>query len=192
MSTIYVDNLQPNLNNEIYIPRRVVQVVHGRLSSTYAATGAAGSDYWLLPGLQATITPKFSNSNILISVNIYAGNSNTSSGYQLQYQILKNGVELTEVNGTEESNRQGVAGRINNYSTDTTSLQYRMTMLTGEHMNYNVGVTSATTYAVRIRGYSSTPEVYINRQQNYQVSPSSSTDYDGVPQSTITLTEIST
>jgi hypothetical protein len=189
MSTIYVDNLQPNLNSEIYIPRRVVQVVHGRLSSTYAATGAAGSDYWLLPGLQATITPKFSNSNILITVNMYMGQSTSASGYQTQYQILKNGVELTEVNGTEEGGRQGVAGRINNYSTDTTSLQYRMMMLTGEHMNYNVGTTSATTYAVRLRGYSGTPAIYINRQENYQ---NGATSYDGVPQSTITLTEIST
>lgn len=165
----------------------VLQVVHGRLSSAYAATGAAGSDYWLLPGLEATITPKFSNSNILINVNMYTGQSTAASGYQIQYQILKNGVELTEVNGIEEGGRQGVAGRINNYSSDTTSLQYRMMMLTGEHMNYNVGTTSATTYAVRLRGYSGTPSIYINRQENYQ---NGATNYDGVPQSTITLTEI--
>lgn len=198
MSTIFVDNLQPNLGSQVEIPQlkplagSVVQIIHGRLSSSYVATGAVGSDYWLSPGLQATITPRFASSNILISVHMYMGQSTTAAGYQIQYQILKNGVELTEVNGTEESGRQGVAGRINPYSTDTTSSQYRMLMLTGEHMNYNVGSTSANTYSVRVQGYSGTPTIYINRQENYQVDPSTSTNYDGVPQSTITLTEIAT
>ena len=163
----------------------VLQVVHGRMTATYAATGTSGNDYWVTPAaLTASITPTSTSSKIIIMVQCYVGTGTaTSSGYQLQYQILANGSEVTEVNGDEEGGRQGVAGRINDYGTDNQT--YHMNMLSGVHQ-HSPSSTSEQTYTIRFRRYSGDGSVYINRQETYQIN---STDYDGVPASTITLME---
>ena len=173
----------------IVSPGSVIQIAHGRLSNTVVATGVSGNDYIYDIGLSASITPKFSNSNILINVNMYVGCDQTSSsGYQQSYFIYKNGSELDEVNGDEEGGRQGVPGSINMYDPGAASqTQYQIARLGGTHMDYNVGATTAQTYSVRTRSYNSGPTIYINRSQTFQ---GSGTNYDHVPQSTITLTEI--
>ena len=190
-ASTYAGTFQGSLGASVTMPAgSVIQVVHGRLSSTVVATGSSGaSDYIVDIGLSASITPKFSNSNILINVNMYVGCDQTSSsGYQQSYFIYKNGSELDEVNGDEEGVRQGVAGGINMYDPGgATQTQYQIARLGGTHMDFAVGSTSAQTYSVRTRSYSSGPTIYINRSQTFQ---SSGTDFDHVPQSTITLTEI--
>ena len=173
----------------IVAPGSVIQIAHGRLSNTVVATGVAGSDYIYEIGLSASITPKFSNSNILINVNMYVGCDQTnSSGYLQSYLIYKDGSQLTEVNGNQEGGRRGVAGGINMYDNGgATQTQYQIARLGGTHMDYNVGATTAQTYSIRTRSYSSGPTIYINRSQTFQIQ---SANYDHVPQSTITLTEI--
>lgn len=169
----------------------VVQVSHGKLSSTFSGAGSAGTfpydNYFVLPGIQATITPKFANSKILISTQIYAGQTTASSGYSLSYQILKNGNILTDANGNNEGGRLGVAGYINDYG--TANQTYHVNMLTGNHVDTNVGTTAQITYSIRIRGYSGSTTIYINRSEIYQNS-GTDLNYDPVPQSTITLMEI--
>lgn len=72
MSTLYVDNLQPNLGSQVEIPNlkplagSVVQVVNNSTSTqvTISATGVLTET-----GLEATITPTSSSSKILIIVN---------------------------------------------------------------------------------------------------------------------------
>ena len=173
----------------IVAPGSVIQITHGRLSNTVVATGVSGSDYIYDIGLSASITPKFSNSNILINVNMYVGGDQTnSSSYQQSYLIYKNGTELDEVNGDEEGGRRGVPGSINMYDPGgATQTQYSLHRLGGTHMDYNVGATTVQTYSVRTRSYSSGPTIYINRSQTFQ---NNAANYDHVPQSTITLTEI--
>lgn len=175
----------------IVAPGSVIQITHGRLSNTVVATGVSGSDYIYDIGLSASITPKFSNSNILINVNMYVGGDQTgASAYQQSYLIYKNGSELDEVNGDEVGGRRGVPGSINMYDpTGAGATQYALHRLGGTHMDYNVGATATQTYSIRTRSYSSAPIIYINRSQSFQIS-GDSIDYDHVPQSTITLTEI--
>ena len=189
--TISAGTFQGSLGASVTMPAgSVIQVVHGRLSSTLVATGSSGaSDYIVDIGLSASITPKFSTSNILINVNLYVGGDQTnSSSYQQSYFIYKNGSELDEVNGDEEGGRQGVAGAINMYDPGgANQTKYQIARLGGTHMDYAVGATSAQTYSVRTRSYTSGPTIYINRSQTFQVQ---GTNYDHVPQSTITLTEI--
>ena len=189
--TISAGTFQGSLGASVTMPAgSVLQVVHGRLSSTLVATGSSGaSDYIVDIGLSASITPKFSTSNILINVNLYVGADQTNaSGYQQSYFIYKNGSELDEVNGDEEGGRQGVAGAINMYDPGgANQTMYQIARLGGTHMDYAVGATSAQTYSVRTRSYTSGPTIYINRSQQFQ---SQGTNYDHVPQSTITLTEI--
>ena len=165
----------------------VLQVVHGTLPTTLAATGAAGSDYLVNIGLSASITPKSATSKILIQTSLYVGiDYANGSGYLQSYLIYKAGSVLNSVHGTSENGRRPVAGSINGYTSDSYAI-HRMNMLSGTHMDTNVGTTSATTYAIYMRSYSSGPVVYVNRTQTYQ---SGGTDYDHNPSSTITLTEI--
>ena len=166
----------------------VLQVVHGTLPTTVSSTGASGSDYLVNIGLSATITPKANNSKILIDVSMYIGSDQSnSSGYLQSYLIYKAGSVFNDVHGTSESGRRRVAGSINMYDTGGTYTTYRMGVLSGTHMDTNVGTTSATTYAIYMRSYSGGPHIYVNRSQAYQ---SSGTNYDHNPSSTITLTEI--
>ena len=168
-------------------PGGVIQIVHGKLSDVFSGTGTTGTfpfdNYFVDPGIEATITPKFSNSQILITTHVYTGMSSTQ--YQLEYQILKAGAILTDANGATTGGRQGVAARINPYTAANST--HRMNQMSGQHLDTNVGTTSATTYKIRIRGYSSNTTVHINRSEAFQ---DGNLDYDGIPQSTITLTEI--
>ena len=175
----------------IAAPGSVIQIVHGKLTTAFSGTGTAGTfpadNYFLDPGIEATITPKFSDSQILITTHLYVGQDTTSSGYQVAYQILKAGAILTAANGATTAGRLGVAAMINDYG--TSNQQYHVNQMSGTHMDPDVGTTAATTYKVRIRGYSGSPTVYINRNQAFQ---DGNLNYDNIPQSTITLTEIKT
>tara|TARA_B100000965_G_scaffold68367_1_gene53724 strand:- start:2573 stop:3160 length:588 start_codon:yes stop_codon:yes gene_type:complete len=172
----------------------IIQVAHGKLSDTFAADGVVGNNYWVNVGLAATITPLYSTSNIMIMVNMYIGKDQDNSSYQQQYRIIKDGSTVAALYGNPGSTH-GVTGRINGYNNNTPATgsnvmnQYSMNMLGGIHIESNVGTTNAVTYRVDLRGYTSSPGVYVNRQNTYQTS---STNYDGVPQSTITLMELST
>ena len=204
MSTLHVNKLKAAVGTTVNIesghkitgaagsivtPGQVIQVVHGKLNTAYSATGTAGTfpldNYFVVPGIEATITPKFSNSQILITTHLYMGSDTTNSGYQSAYQILKAGAVLTDANGAGTGGRLGVAGMINDYG--TAGQTYHVNMMTGTHVDTNVGTTSATTYSLRVRGYSGSPTVYINRNASFQ---SGALNYDNEPQSTITLMEI--
>ena len=166
----------------------VLQVVQGSLKSAFTGTGASGSNYILDIGLSATITPIATNSSILIDVSLYVGADQTnSSGYQQMYYVYKAGSELTSINGTSTNSRPAVAGMINMYESGNTSIAYNVFWLGGKHLETNVGTTSATEYKIYVRGYSSGPVMFVNRSQAFQASTN---NYDGCPNSTITLTEI--
>jgi len=168
---------------------KVLQVVLGKLTTAFTGTGVAGTfpddNYFVSPGLEATITPQLSNSQILITTHVYVGMTSVNSGYQLEYQILKGGAILTAANGATTDGRLGVAGRANHYTAGNTT--HRCFVLSGQHLDPNVATTSATKYEIRLRAYSGNPVVYVNRGETFQ---DGNNDYDGIPQSTITLTEI--
>lgn len=166
----------------------ILQVAYGSLGTSFVGTGVAGAtNYWVdVTGLSATIIPTSASSRIFIYTNMYIGVSTTAAGYQQQFRILRNGATVSALMGTSESGRPPVTGRVNAYSSDTASLQYRMQMLSGLQMD-TPATTSSLTYSIQLRGYSGTPTVYVNRAQTYQALTD---DYDGVPLSTITLIEV--
>jgi len=180
----------------------LVQVVHGKLSTPFAGTGVVGNDYWVNIGLNATITPISPTNNIMIIVNMYIGKDTVASGYQQEYRVLKNGSNMSSIYGTPSSTaadhpRYGVTGRVNMYNNNDNSAstntmnQYHMAMLGGTHIDNTVGSTSAITYRVDMKGYTVSPTIYVNRGATVQISGGGGLDYDGVPQSTITLMELS-
>ena len=64
MSTLFVDNLKPNLNTGINIPGHIIQVVQNTSTTQFSQGGTSFTN----TNLDATITPKYQNSKILISV----------------------------------------------------------------------------------------------------------------------------
>jgi hypothetical protein len=160
----------------------VLQVVSTNKSSTFTGTSSqTGSGYFIdITGMAATITPTSSTSKILIMLSMYVGVTTASSGYQQNVRIRRN--SSYPIIGDLEGVRPRVSARINMYAINT----YSMQMLSGCWLD-SPASTSALTYQVEMGGYSSSPIVYVNRQETYQ---NSSNDYDGVPVSSITLMEI--
>jgi hypothetical protein len=79
MSTLYVDNLQPNLGNAVHAAGHVVQVVN-KISN---ASGSTTSTSWTNSGvddLNFSITPKFQNSKILMTVDLQLEMSGSNAG----------------------------------------------------------------------------------------------------------------
>jgi hypothetical protein len=72
MSTLYVDNLQPNLGSRVMAAGHVVQVVS---TTSKSHQSHATNTFAHFSGLDCTITPTSSSSKIFVSVNIFVGNA---------------------------------------------------------------------------------------------------------------------
>jgi len=91
MSTLYVDNLQPNLGSQVEIPNlkplagSVVQVVHGRFTTFTTITSTS----LVATGITATITPTSASSKILILASTN-GIYKASGNIYMRTQIFRN------------------------------------------------------------------------------------------------------
>ena len=65
-STLFVDAIEPNLSSGVHIPGHVVQV-QSIIGNTFSSTTTAGV---ALTGATLSFTPKYANSNILISIRM--------------------------------------------------------------------------------------------------------------------------
>ena len=118
MSTIYADNIQPNLGSGVSIPGHVVQVVDATdqmSTSNVLITGGSYSDV-----LEASITPKSADSKILIMWN--------------QDYRLDNGA--SRVNGSVRVYNNTSSTTVINSEGGNESLQYRMTGNYVTEMNF--------------------------------------------------------
>jgi hypothetical protein len=166
----------------------ILQVVHTQKTNSFSGTSTqTGSGFYIdVTGLSATITPTSTNSKILILTNMYIGKTTAGGGgYQQHFRIKRNGTAI--ILGDGEGGRPTSTGRINTYSTDTTSGQYQMTMFSGVHYD-SPASTSALTYQIALGGYTVSPVVYVNRSETWQ---NLANDYDSTPVSTLTLMEVS-
>ena len=83
MSTLYVDNLQPNLGSQVEIPAlkplagSIINVQVVRNSTEITSSTAGNIDL----GLEITITPASTSSKFLLFGNIHANLSTASSGF---------------------------------------------------------------------------------------------------------------
>lgn len=81
MSTLYVDNLQPNLGSGVIVPNHPIQIVQElRVGSKDASsgTGIVNTTQSYVDVMSASITTKAANSKILCSVNIVGYNGSNS------------------------------------------------------------------------------------------------------------------
>lgn len=79
MSTLYVDNLQPNLGSRVMAAGHVVQVVHHVLSGEAVVSDTAGAT----TVFSGAITPTSTSSKILIQMshNVYIGSISSSGSF---------------------------------------------------------------------------------------------------------------
>jgi hypothetical protein len=165
----------------------ILQVVHTPMTDSFTGTSTqTGTGFYIdVTGLSATITPSSTGNRILILTNMYVGKTTTGSSYQQHFRIKRNGTPI--ILGAGEGGRPTSTGRINQYSTDTTSGQYQMFQFNGVHYDTPAS-TAALTYQIALGGYSGSPVVFVNRSQLWQALAN---DYDSTPVSTLTLMEVS-
>lgn len=89
MSTLYVDNLQPNLGNAVHAAGHVVQVVH---NSIQGVTSTASTTY-VPSGLSVTISPKFSTSKLVVS--IHGSRPYIDNGEQIDFMLYEGASAVT-------------------------------------------------------------------------------------------------
>lgn len=94
MSTLYVDNLQPNLGSRVMAVGHVVQVVE----SSFATETTLGSGTYTDIGLSASITPTSASSKIYVLCNLNSAGVQNSGGADAKgrYRILRGTTEILE------------------------------------------------------------------------------------------------
>jgi|DEB0MinimDraft_10_1074344.scaffolds.fasta_scaffold20066_4 hypothetical protein len=100
MSTLYVDNLQPNLGSGVIIAGHTLQTVHG-VTSTQVDISALNTWTNIYTNV-ATITPKSASSKILITgvISFYYASLTTNYGqFRADLAINRNSTLLGEVMG---------------------------------------------------------------------------------------------
>jgi hypothetical protein len=190
MSTLYVDNLEPNLGSQVVIPDlkplagSVVQVAFGELTTRVQSSTASWSDI----GLSATITPQYANSKILISCFFgRIGSNQTNGDHGGAVRILRgvNNANFTDadINGVADGNRsRGI-------------FKYEGRVFNNDHQHGGYGTvgfdtpnsTSSLTYKAQVWTQTGTYPTTINGSH---ANANSNTDYNLRTKSFLILQEI--
>jgi len=148
MSTLYVDNLEPNLGNAVHSTGAVLQTVYAT-HDTYNLVSTI--DTWTDVGLEVSITPKFANS--LIRIDFTGGFRINGYTVQSTLSITRGSYRLLCTRGS------GVL--VGNESSYVELMQFRPdsnTAARGSEMNYPAamigmdlpGTTDQQTYKVQL------------------------------------------
>ena len=181
MSTLYVDTInEKTVNNGVYIPKHVLQVVQDTVGSTTSGVTSAGANFFADSGLQANITPSSTSSQILISYQVFLGNSAT--GYNMKSRIVRDSTPIGQ--GTSEGTRGVASATVNTYV--PTNGTYHMSQQ-GISFLDSPATTSQITYKIQVAAYS-TITWYLNRSETFQDGGAGG--YDSIPLSVLTLMEI--
>ena len=156
MSTLYVDNLQPNLGSRVMAAGHVVQVLQTNYTGTTSVTGTSFTE---LTDLAITITPTSSSSKILWSCSIAQGEGSDAFP---AYRLLRD----TTVLNLPSTIGSGTAVTFAGVRTQASSRdQYLISQLSYQYLD-SPNTTSAVTYKVQVRPMSTDSRTfYLNRSQ---------------------------
>lgn len=94
MSTLYVDNLQPNLGTGVSIPGHVIQTVYAEDDTAINTTSTSYID----TSVTASITPKSASSKILVIVqSTLRSITSSTNGSGVQAMIHRDGTAIGKV-----------------------------------------------------------------------------------------------
>jgi hypothetical protein len=185
MSTLNVKNLQgisPSnrvtipAGQTLYAPGHVLQVQQTVKTDVWSATPAA-TTYAVVTGLSVTITPSSTASKILVMLNMWIG----IQSYLFKGLVKRNGIIMVQGDAYGSRPRTTFAG--GPYAGGSNEA-YSMSQIAFNYLD-SPGITTPCTYTVEAANYT-TNTIYVNRSHQWQ----NTTDYDGVPVSTITAMEI--
>ena len=160
MSTLYVDNLAPNLGSQVEIPQlkplagSVINVWEARKTDTQSTSGFTFVD---VTGLSITLTPTSASSKFLINYNVRA----SSNFYATYINLLRNGTVLfNEADGAGDG-RLRVTSQVVTEATDSNTHgimhPHSVTLLDSPN------TTSSVTYKIQTAGRNPSYIGYINR-----------------------------
>jgi hypothetical protein len=186
MTTLYVDNIAPNLQSKISAPNltlptgSVLQVVQGFKSDVQ--TGTFGTTWVDVSGLSASITPVSTTSKILVTIELKVANDNPTV---VAARCLRNNTTNIGAGDAAGNRRTGFS---QGYFNDAAFGNQSMPGVHHLGLNYldSPASTSQQTYKVQIGGDSTSLTYYVNmtaRDNNTSVA-------DSRVSSTITLMEI--
>ena len=185
MSTLYVDNLEPNLGSQVEIPDlkplagSVVQCKYGELS---ARTSYNVQSFGSI-GLSATITPTSTSSIILITICFgRLGTSQTNGDHGGAIRVMRNGVD-SGLNGVSDGSRPRAAFKFEGrqYNADHAKGGYSMTGIDSPSS------TSSLTYDVQAWNQAAEYPLIINGSH---ANSNGYSDYNSRTKSFIVLQEI--
>ena len=160
------------------IPGHVLQIQQTLFKDSFST--AIGPDFAEVTGLRCNITPKSTNSKILVRASLCLA----SNYFSFRGRILRDGTAIDDALGNQRgSNRKRVTYSYCQYMSSNT--QYDMIAGAVEYLD-SPSTTSAVQYSIDIGGYSTSHTVYVNRTSN----DTDGTSYFGTPISTMTLMEI--
>ena len=178
MSTLYVDNLQPNLGSQVEIPNlkplagSVVQVKYFSDDTPAAFSGTVYTD-----ALTVTFTPTSANNKVLLFAKATATSLN--GGYDWAFRLVRDGSaiggNLDPNNYTAASNILASSGMQSGESPETRN---------GEYLD-SPATTSAITYKIQVIGGEGVT-YYINRAN----ATSSTAYWSAAGDTTLTIMEI--
>ena len=164
MSTLYVDNLQPNLGNQVVIPDMkplagsVVQVVQDYKTNAVALNGV--DVYHTV--MSVTITPKDANSKMLISADVSYGYTPGEQQYEWYWYVDKviSGVATPVGIADADGARQRGWFQPPAFATGSGDSHMAMGTLSGKYLE-SPATSSPITYQLKFRSHTNT--FYINR-----------------------------
>ena len=158
----------------IVYPGAILQVIQVVKSDTFSVSPGANT-FGTVTGLGATITPTSSSSKILVTLDMYVG----QSAYQVGIRLFRNGTHIGAA--TSEGSRTAATFYHNSYD----AVGYSCIRAGGMYLD-SPASTSSLSYTVGIKDYS-VYTAYVNRSHAYQ----NTSDFDHNTISTITLMEVS-
>ena len=180
-SELRVDKIIPTTGAPTNGGGGIVQVVFVEKTDTESLT--SNSTPQLIPGLSATITPKFNTSKILVQVVFHAS---IGGNYAAHYCVLRRGGTDICIGDTAGNRVRGsLALQSATFWDDNSGANYSMGQASLNFLD-SPATTSATTYGLYHADTDGTNALYVNRSR---------TDGDGASYirvaSTITLMEVS-
>ncbi|MDA8860419.1 hypothetical protein N9I36_00475 [Planktomarina temperata] len=179
MSTLKVDSLvEKTSGNGVHIAGHVIQVVNAEKLNTASTDSTLPS--WVDTGLSCTITPKFNNSKIIVSVDAALGINASAYTY---FRVVRN-IGSGSYSMISEADTPGSRTAIHGMEYDLDN-QGQVKLQTFNHLD-SPATTSAVTYKVQLATSSGGAYVYMG-QSNRDTDSAAN---DGRASSRIILQEI--
>lgn len=107
MSTLFVDNLKPNLNTGVHIPGHIIQIVTNVPTSVGLITQSSVTPPTMAEPstvFRTGITPQKANSKLILELNFLFGGANSSAISQFKFFDVTNNTNVHTVTGPGSRN----------------------------------------------------------------------------------------